>query len=124
MKADGWLGNTPALDSWRNGDRAYDTARLIQDKPTSITVIRAGVAQDAQTVRIDPVEQRPSTSSSPAGRTARQRVLVTGYKSHPAISDTDLQHGDRFAVDSQMYDVVDVAAGLNDRLLAYAEVRG
>lgn len=119
---DAWGGSTFALDDWRDEDDAYDAARLITDKATSITVVRDGVEQSAQTVRIEELG-RPRPYLTEAGETGQADILILGYKSHPSITDTDLQRGDRFAVDGQGYEVVMVMPGLTDSLQAYAKVR-
>ena len=120
---DAWAGNTFPLGDWLDVDDAVDAARLIQDKATSITVIRSGTALDAQTVRIEDLTNRPRSYESEAGQTGQADVVILGYKGHPTIDDTDLQRGDRFAVEGQGYEVVMVAPGFSDCLQAYAKVR-
>lgn len=119
---DAWAADTFPLGDWLDIDDAVDTARLIQDKPTSITVVRAGTEQSAQTVRVESLNT-PRSYESEAGQTGQADALVLGYKGHPSITDTDLQRGDRFAVDGQGYEVVMVAPGFTDSLQAYAKVR-
>ena len=53
---DAWAGDSFPLGGWTDDvDDAVDMARLIQAKSTSITVVRDGTAQNAQTVRIEEV---------------------------------------------------------------------
>lgn len=118
-----WAGNTFPLADWSDDyDPGVDTARIVGDKTTSITVVRAGVAQDAQTVRIEEL-RREREVETPGGQTALVQVVVIGYKGHPSISDTDLQRGDKFAVAGVSYEIVALVPGLADSLQAYAKVR-
>lgn len=121
-KIDAWTGNSFALSDWIDVDRGVDTARLIADKSTSITVIRSGVAQSAQTVRIEDMG-RPREVMTEGGQTAIADTLILGYKGHPTITDTSLQTGDRFAVSGVGYEVVGLLPGLTDSLQAFAKVR-
>jgi len=121
-KIDSWTGNSFALSDWIDVDRGVDTARLIADKSTSITVIRSGVAQSAQTVRIEDMG-RPREVQTEGGQTAIADTLILGYKGHPTITDTSLQTGDRFAVSGVGYEVVGLLPGLTDSLQAFAKVR-
>ena len=116
---DALLGSTP---SWLSrSHRAYDTARVIADKPTSITVRRAGATLDAQTVRLEVSSHMPAQANGPNVTSTNLQTVVVGYKNHPTIADTDVQRGDRFFAGGQMYEVVQVLADVPDRLLAIAE---
>jgi hypothetical protein len=121
---DSWAGNAFPLTDWSDDvDQGVDNARLAADKLTSITIIRAGVAQDAQSVRIEPM-RRETTAAGESGLTGTVDALVIGYKGHPLIADTDIQRGDRFAVGGVSYEVIMVVPGLPDSLQAYVKVRG
>lgn len=120
---DAWMGDSFPLSGWLDDvDQGVDTARLIADKSTSITVIRGGVAQTAQTVRIETLRTERTVQTA-GGNTAVIDTAVIGYKGHPTITDTDLQRGDRFAVSGQMYEIVTVIPGTVDSLQAYATVK-
>jgi hypothetical protein len=119
---DAWTGNSFPLADWIDVDRGVDTARLIADKSTSITVIRGGVAQAAQTVRIEDMGRTREVQTE-GGQTAIADTLILGYFGHPTITDTDLQTGDRFAVASVGYEIVGLLPGLTDSLQAWAIVR-
>jgi len=121
-KIDAWTGNSFPLSDYIDVDRGVDTARLVTDKATSVTIVRAGVAQDAQSVRIE-TAGRPYTYQTEAGQTAQADALIIGYTGHPTIADTDLQVGDRFAVGGVGYEIVGLLSGLSDSLQAYAKVR-
>ena len=119
-----WLGDTESAGTWLDMgiDRARDTARRIAQKPTTITVVRSGVTAWTETVRLE-AYQNPIERTNPTNTTSKQKVLVIGYKGHPAIDDTDLQRGDRFKVGEQLFEVIDEAVGLTDRLIMYAEAQ-
>ena len=119
---DAWAGNTFPLGGWLDIDDAVDAARIIGDKSVSVTVVRDGTAQDAQTVRIEEAGRGRSYQSE-AGETAQADVVILGYKGHPGIDDTDIQRGDRFAYEGQGYEVVMVIPGLTDSFQAYAKAR-
>lgn len=123
MDINAWAGSTFPLTAWSDDyDPAYDFARIIGDKTTSITVTRNGVAQTAQTVRIETMA-RGDTTITVNGRTHEIDAIVFGYNGHPTISDTDLQPGDRFVVDGARYEVIVVAVSLPDVLEAMCEVK-
>ena len=121
-KIDAWTGNSFSLSDWIDVDRGVDTARLIADKSTSITIVRSGVAQAAQTVRIEDMG-RPREVQTEGGQTAIADTLILGYYGHPTITDTDLQTGDRFAVAGVGYEIVALLVGLDNSLQAFARVR-
>jgi hypothetical protein len=122
---DAWLGDSQPLASWRGQEeRAHDTARIIADKPSVITVIRAGIAQTAQTVRVD-LSRRSGNRyemRNDTGSVGSMTTQIIGYKGHPTITDTDLQRGDQFYLGTALYRVTMVYPDLGDRLLAFAEV--
>lgn len=118
-----WAGDSFPLSAWSDDyDMGVDTARLIADKSTSITVTRAGTPLAAQTVRIETLtgDRRMVTSG---GTVYAMDALVVGYKSHPTVTNTDLKPGDRFYVDSTQYEVITLMPGLTDSLQAYCQVR-
>jgi hypothetical protein len=122
---DAWLGDTQPLANWRGQEeRAHDTARIIADKPSVITVIRAGIAQAAQTVRVDLSRNSANRYEvrNEAGSVGSMTTQIIGYKGHPTITDTDLKRGDQFYLGTALYRVTMVYPDLDDRLLAFAEV--
>lgn len=98
-----WLTPDRAAD-WRDTDhataRAGDVAREIADDAVSLTLIRAGVEQTAQTVRLLMPKTQPRDLDSVGGHEGRIALVVLGE------SDFDVQRGDRFSVSSQWYEVV------------------
>ncbi len=120
---DKWAGNSFPISDWSDDvDPGVANARLVADKTTSITIVRGGAAQDAQNVRIEDTRGR-SSAQSEGNITGETDVLIIGYKSHPTISDTNIQRGDRFAVGGVSYEVVMIVPGLIDSLQAFAKVR-
>jgi hypothetical protein len=116
-----WQGSSFALSSWRDDVlRAGDTARTVSDKTASIVITRAGAQLDAQTVRLEPTGGA-GESGGPAGVVSNAGILVTGYKDHATITDTNIRRGDRFFYDGQMYTVTQVLPDVPDRILAVGE---
>lgn len=120
-----WLQGSDKVREWRDpaDARAAGVGNLIADKPARIELVRAGVVQAAQTVRID-VFGYSASERMGMGNNAlinTQRVLVLGYRNHPTEADTDIQANDEFAYDGQYYRVVRVESGMTDRVEALAE---
>ena len=110
----------PDLSTW-DADRTEDTAARIAAQPVSIVVIRDGATLAAQTVRVEPYGGWPDQQRGENATTANAGVIVTGYKDHATIADTDLQRGDRMMVEGQMVTVTAVMVGIPGRLVAVAE---
>lgn len=123
-RVDAWLTNSFPLGAWVDDhDLGVDTAILISDKPTSITVVRAGSSLAAQTVRIETLGGDRKVQT--AGGVVHQiDALVLGYKGHPTITNTDLQPGDRFKLEGRMFEVIALMPGLVDSLQALCSVKG
>jgi len=109
----------PDLSAW-GADRTEDTAARIAAQPVSIVVIRDGATLAAQTVRVEPYGW-PGQQRGENATTANAGVIVTGYKDHATIADTDLQRGDRFMVEGQMVTVTALLVIVPGRLVAVAE---
>lgn len=103
MSIDNWLGVAMPLGDWL-GDvaAATDIQRIINDKATSITLYRNGVAQDAQTFRVEFQLLLPSDVADSAHTAVVMRVWLFG------VPDADIQHEDLFKLDGQNYRVLDV----------------
>lgn len=100
------------LDTVRQGD----VDREIADDPQSITIVRAGAALAAQTVRILPQTWPPGGEemASAGGEESRDEVTVLGAEG------LNIQREDRFSVGSQWYEVVYVEPALPNRTEAKA----
>lgn len=121
---DAWAGNSFPLGDWSDDtDPGVDTARLIADKSTSITVLRGGSTLPDQAVRIEDLSSRGRQVQTEAGVLVQADVLILGYAGHPTLAGTDLQRGDRFVAGGVAYEVVVVVPGLVNQFQAYARVR-
>jgi len=111
-----WLTPDRAKD-WRTAGvaaaRVIDTTQEIADDSTSIVVVRAGVSQAAQTVRLVQPE-RGSKQASEGGSAAVADVIVLGSAS------LNVQREDTFVVSGSLYRVVYVAPLQNNRKEAHA----
>lgn len=120
MNFSNWLQSDPLFPG------AYNRAELvgvrIAEKPTSIVIQRDGAADlAAQTVRIEPM----SYSSETLGQNAtvsKATLVITGYKGHPSVPDTNIRRGDRFVAHNVLYDVIEVVHSFTDRVVATARV--
>jgi len=105
---DAWLGqgNEPISAT----SRAVDAWNRINRNPTSITIIQKDETElDTQTVRIEFDNSMDSERKGEGGgMSARRDAIVFGVKNHPMVADTNIQRGDRFAVNGQIYRVVQV----------------
>lgn len=113
-----------APHDWGMGtnERAYMTEKRIRAKPTSVVVYRNGAALPAQTVRLDPARGGAGRQVDPNASDATGQALIIGYKDHPVIADTNIQHGDQLLVDGLLYDVVQVIPETQGSLQLLAEV--
>jgi hypothetical protein len=108
------------------GAMAESQARIIARHPTPITVDTRLGNRDlpgAQTVRIEALRD-PREVVGEAAAQSQAWVVVIGYKGHATIADTDLQHGDEFAVGAIRYRVHAVAADLPGKFEAYGMAVG
>ncbi len=112
-----WLGTTAGVKS----NRAEDAWQRIQQKPSSIVIIRTANASstdtlDEQTVRIEydsDASETGSTGSTAtttpgAGRSSIRELTVFGVKDHPVQPDTDIRRGDQFKHNNGVYTVDNV----------------
>lgn len=102
--------------------RAANAWRRIQDKPTSITVERAGVDQAAQTVRLE-ADSGGRMAVGMGGVQHLVEAVAFGIRNHATLTDTDLAPGDRFIASSVTYEVIMVSPALVGELQAQLRVR-
>lgn len=106
----------PSASQWRatapyspigETDRAYDAWARIQRKPSSITLVRDGVAQAVQTAR---VEHDSGTTQADAelSKSTLQRLVVYGVRNHPTVATLNILEGDRFILNNRQYEVMAV----------------
>lgn len=123
-----WFGTSRILGKWQGDNgRPGSVVAMIADKPASIVIYRESggttTALAAQTVRLDlaSLTSRENLLRFEIGTASRQKMLVTGYKGHPTVADTDIQYGDRFGHDGNVYRVMRIEQDFDDRVLALAE---
>ncbi len=113
---DAWAGTSFPLASWLTIDVGQDVERIVADKPSTITPIRAGATVAAQTVRIEALGAAREVRTD-GGQTAMADTAIIGKLG------TDLKRGDRFVAGGLAYEVVGLVAGLTNSVQAYAVVR-
>lgn len=95
-------------------DRAVDAWKRISEKPTSVTMKQDdGTAVAAQTVRIE-WDSTSSEAAGPGGQSSIRRGTMFGVRNHPTVTDTNVQRGNRFALNSYQYRVIDVLTTLGE----------
>lgn len=111
---------TPSLDNWlarsspiNEADRAAAAWSRIQDKPTSVIVLRNGVARTAQTVRIE-YGNISNELQSNIGRNSVQDVIIFGIRNHATLPNTDIQRGDTINIHSARYEVESIIHTLGE----------
>jgi len=94
--------------------RAVDAWNRIGDKPVSITVIRGDTTLPIQTVRIEYSESERVVTGEASGMSAVRNVIVFGVKNHPSVANTNLQYGDMFSYDGQIFKIVFVMSTIGE----------
>lgn len=94
--------------------RAVDAWNRIQDKPVTITVIRGDTTLPIQTVRIEYSESERVITGEANGMSAVRDVIVFGVKNHPSVANTNLQYGDMFSYDGQIFKIVFVMSTIGE----------
>lgn len=100
-----WLAN----DVVRPGARAAEAWRRISDRPTSITIRRAGASLPAQTVRIEwggSAREDEDIEVAVDAMPGVGRLTAFGVRGHPTVTDTDIQRGDRFTLGASEVEVI------------------
>jgi hypothetical protein len=108
---EGWYEDSDITPLGAEG-RSVLAWRRIEDRATSVTILRGSVTLDAQTVRIEFDDSQSSGQSVVgAGGSAEQHSLILfGVVGHPSVDDTDLERGDRFAQGTMVYEIKTVKA--------------
>lgn len=112
----------PNIANLTTAQSATSIGDLITIKPTSITIIRNGTAQAAQTVRLETLASQRAVVGE-GGITHMCDALLLGYRGHPTVTDTSVKVGDRFRVGSVDYEVVMVMPAHVDNVQAWLKVR-
>ena len=105
------------LNAWLNQgneainaeSRATDAWNRIQRNPTSVTLVRGQTTLSAQSVRIEfDNTVNNEIKGEGAGQSSIRDAVISGVIDHPAVTDTDIARGDRFALNGQKYRVVQI----------------
>lgn len=88
--------------------RAIDTWERILRKPASVALLRGNQTLSDQTVRITFDNPRSTARGDSGGQYTDRVGVIYGVKDHPTVADTNIKAGDRFAVGTTIYEVMDV----------------
>ena len=112
--------------------RAVDTAVMIAEKPSVVTLRRrvpgttnTTVALPEQTIRLE-VIQNIRGAAEPENQwfdVSKQFVVAIGIKNHPTIPDTDMQRADLFFYLGFQWEIVEIIDNVPGRLLANCNVQ-
>jgi hypothetical protein len=123
----GYLRSDGKVESLLDTDnQANSVAWMIDRNGESIVLVRANVAQTAQTVLLVPFGQgeRPSESRSDTGETISYDVLLIGVRGHDTLTDFNVQRGDKFKYNSVWHEVLEVDKTLKGKTEARCVARG
>lgn len=128
-RADQWLGQlAPNAQKGNTELRGNDTARLINARPSTVTILRQvdghTVALPPQTVRLEVVQSIRNANEQRDAMLAvtKQYLVIIGYKGCPGIPDTDIQRADQFFYANLMFEVQEFLPTVPGRLLASGQV--
>lgn len=114
----------PTIDNYVNEFSFTDFLVLVNRNLTSIIITRADeTILPAQNVRIVTFSDRENPWRSEGARTGRSDAIILGYKGSSVFSDTDIEFGDRFTHDGQMYDVFEIIPSLGFQFQAMCQLR-
>lgn len=109
----------PNFGKWVTADRAPNYLkdrstvlaalvwRTIQEKPSTITIYRQGIAKSPQVVRVETSNYGSFSEMFPGGEVGDQDIWIVGVLNHPTIDDIDIQRGDMFVYDNKTFEVND-----------------
>lgn len=102
--------------------RAADVARMIQDRPTSITLKRGATVLDGQTVLA--TQERSGAAQDvrgEAGTAGIGRLMLLGVQNHATLDDFDVKRGDRFSYGGMSWHVAVVQQHVPGVIEAHCE---
>ena len=124
-----FLGLTgDGLATWIATQNAFDDAETvgvrIAERTTSVVLIRKGIVQAAQNMRIE-ADNEPSDEVVQSGnaRLSVSFVIVLGYLNHPTVTNTNIKRADVFVFEGKRFNVIDIIPNFVDRVMARAEAR-
>lgn len=130
-RADVWLGSTaPNPQAGNQEIRGFDTARLIDSRPSTIVVSRRDpdtkttIQLPPQTVRIEAIQNIRGAKDMSDGMVSisEQYVVVIGFRNHPTRPNTNLIRADRFFFQERMYEVIEFIDTVPGRALISCEL--
>lgn len=113
----------PTISGLLSAPDKTDYQLLVNRRLVSITAIRAGAALAAQYVRLIVISPGDDVRSNIGSRTVAGDAIVLGYKGSADYTDTDLQFGDQFLVEGQMFEVIEILPGLDNQFQAVCRLR-
>lgn len=123
----GYLRSNGKVESLLDSDNQADSvAWMIDRNGVSVTLVRANVAQTAQTVLLVPPSARGagSESRSETGETISYDVLLIGVRDHDTVADFSVQRGDKFKHNGVWHEVLEVDMTLKGKTEASCVARG
>lgn len=103
---DKWIASTNVRDT-SAAAKATEAWNAILDDSTSVVITRNGSNLAAQTVRIE-YQTWVTEDKGDMAEASRRSVWVFGVRDHPTVTDTNLQNGDKFVLNGNLYRVRDV----------------
>lgn len=134
-RRDNWILPTPWASAYEAPvHRAYDVERMIQMKPSTITVERETYNTTTmtsettyltpQTVRVEVIDNVPAERFGfrDTATVNGVRAIIIGYQNHPTIADTDLKFNDRFYLNGNYFRILQIQPEMSfRRLIAIAQ---
>ena len=110
---DNWAGSgAQALEA---SSRAAHAWRRIQEKPTSVALVRGNQTLDAQTLRLEFTNTTVGSElRGTGGMTGHQTVIAFGLRGHAIEPDTDIRRGDLFAIDGTQFRVISIVTTIGE----------
>jgi hypothetical protein len=115
-----WLTSDPQVQAQVRAAAAW---RRIQEKASSVAILRGSTPLAAQTVRLEFDNTVTETAAGGAGRASIRKVTLFGIRDHATEANTNVQRGDAFSINGVQYRVVDVVYTIGE-VQATAEASG
>lgn len=113
-----------------NLDMAQDIEIMVNDKPSWIRLFRVdsmvltGEPSGLQQLfRIESMSDPADDTSGAMGPVSTQGLLLTGFRGHPTIPDSDCKRGDTFVLNGLKYAITDIIADTRSSLQAIGKTR-
>lgn len=123
----GYLRSNGKVESLLDtANQADSVAWMIDRNGVSVTLVRANVAQAAQTVLLVPPSRQGAghESRSETGETITYDVLLIGVRDHDTLTDFNVLRGDKFKHNGVWHEVMEVDKTLKGKTEARCVARG